>query len=138
MIYVEQKTTDAVLNMLENVLVEYMPALIEIFFGSLQEKTIQKARIKDYKVAEYAMDQEGIFVDAEPLVSVDERVNKFIQKLLKADDSFILAIGYEWINNYLVNTLLKEGCAFHRQENASCHYFKLDNNTKVLDCRLDC
>lgn len=133
-----KETTAAILAYVGDVPVEYVAELRERAFGSVQGKTIQEAGIRNYKRAEtYALDQEGIFRDAEALGSVDDRVKRFINKILSSKESAILVVGHEWINSYLVNALLGEGYVFHGQGNASVHYVKLSDDEKVLESKLD-
>lgn len=121
-----------------NVPVDYIPELKERSYGSIQGKTIQEAGIKNYKGAYlYSLNQEGIFSDAESLKSIDERVDRIIQKIFKSEGSVFILVGHEWINSYLVNKLLRENYVFHEQDNASFHYFKLDENGKVLEYKLN-
>ena len=132
-----KETTKEILEY-NDIPVEYIPELRERGYGSLQGKNIQEVGISDYKGKElYALDQEGIFADAESLKSIDERINKFIQKILKSEDSVILAVGHEWINSYLTNKLLKEGYVFHEQDNSFFHYFKLNDDGEVLEYKLN-
>lgn len=133
-----KETTDAILEYFKDIPVEYNSDLRERSFGNLQGKNIQEVGITDYKAAYlYDLDQEGIFADSESLKSIDKRINRFIQKILKSEDSVILAVGHGWTNSYLINKLLKEDWIFHDQDNASVHYFKLDDNGKVLEYKLN-
>lgn len=132
-----RETTDILLRYVGNVPVEYLAELRERCFGSMQGKKLEGSGIDNDKgAAFYASDKCGAFVDPENLASIDERVEKFIKKVLDSGDSVTLVVAHGWINGYIINALLKEGHVFRDQKNASVHYFKLDNDGKVLDCKL--
>jgi len=132
-----KESNKIILKHIKDVPVEYRSELRERGCGSLQGKTIQELGITDYTGKDlYPINQEGIFADVESLESVDGRVNEIIQKILQTNDSKILIVGHGWINSYFINALLKEGHVFHDQKNASIHYFKLDDQGKVLEYEL--
>ncbi|MFA5174167.1 MAG: histidine phosphatase family protein [Candidatus Pacearchaeota archaeon] len=133
-----KQTTEAISKYLNNIPIEFTTDLRERGFGDLEGKTIQECDIQDYKGANlYNLDNEGILATAESLISIRNRAKELIKKILNSKDKKIILVGHEWMNSYIINLLLKEEGIFHPQNNAGVQYFKLEDNGKVVEYRLD-
>lgn len=116
--------------------VEYTADLRERGYGHMQGMSYKEAGIDSFSEAElYAMGQEGIFHDIEPLENVKERVKRIKERIINSKDSKVLIVAHEGFNSYLMNELLGEEITaetFHPQKNCAVSYFKLDEQGKVL------
>lgn len=133
-----RQTAEGILNYLEKVPIELTADLRERGFGHLEGKTIYECGIKDYKGAElYSLDQEGILADSESLTSIQKRIKNLINNILASPHEKIILVGHEWINSYISNMLLDEEHIFHAQDNTGIHYFKLNDNGKMIAHKLN-
>ncbi|MFC2134631.1 histidine phosphatase family protein [Bacteroidota bacterium] len=85
----------------------------------------------------YSKNSTSLIKNPETLVEVTKRVDKLIEKIYSLGKSRIMTMGSGWINSYIINRLFGEEFIEHPQENASAHYFLLNQHGEVEFYRLE-